>query len=114
MKEDPSRTFLCVRGFSDGYGYVREDSIIPKEGEIGVVYLDHGNHRCTNSDLCRILTSLMNNPPSETFTIRAEHIQIGHGRLQRPPRRYGFRGLPRHRERHVGVHPADGFTRIQI
>ncbi len=73
IKEDPSRTFLRVRSFLDGYGYMREDYEIPTEGEITVLYLDD-RHRYTSRRMCGIITELTENPPEETFTIRTDAV----------------------------------------
>jgi len=73
IQEDPSRTFLRVSSFLDGYGYMREDYEIPTEGEITVVYLD-GRYRYTNRQLCEKIAELRENPPPETFTIRTDSI----------------------------------------
>ncbi|MBE6560379.1 MAG: hypothetical protein E7662_04580 [Ruminococcaceae bacterium] len=73
IKEDPSRTFLRVRSFLDGYGYMREDYEIPTEGEITVIYLDD-RHRYTSRRMCGMIADLQANPPQETFTIRTDAI----------------------------------------
>jgi hypothetical protein len=73
IQEDPSRTFLRVSSFLDGYGFVREDYVIPTEGEITVVYLD-GRFRYTIRKLCTMITELRTDPPAETFTVRTDAI----------------------------------------
>ena len=73
IKEDPSRTFLRVSSFLDGYGYMREDYVIPTEGEITVVYLND-RYRYTSRSLCRMIADLRADLPAETFTIRTDAI----------------------------------------
>lgn len=84
IKEDPSRTFLRVHSFLDGYGYMREDYEIPTEGEITVVYLND-RYRYTFRSLCNMITDLRANLPAESFTIRtdavyryAESVSVGY------------------------------------
>ena len=73
IKEDPSRTFLRVRSFTDGYGYMREDYEIPTEGEVTVLYLND-RFRYTNRTLCDMIEALRTDPPAETFTVRTDAI----------------------------------------
>ena len=73
VKDDPSRTFLRVRSFTDGYGYMREDYEIPTDGEITVVYVND-RYRYTSRSLCRMIAALCADLPAESFTIRTNAI----------------------------------------
>ena len=84
IKEDPSRTFLRVSSFLDGYGYMREDYVIPTGDEITVVYLND-RYRYTSRSLCNMIADLRANLPAESFTIRtdavyryAESVSVGY------------------------------------
>ena len=73
IKEDPSRTFLRVSSFLDGYGFVREDYEIPTEGEITVVYVND-RYRYTDRRLCEMIADLRADLPDDSFTIRTDAI----------------------------------------
>lgn len=111
IQEDPSRTFLRVSSFLDGYGYMREDYEIPTEGEITVVYLD-GRYRYTNRQLCEKIAELRENPPEETFTIctdsiyrYAESVSVGYEGCPIATQFVGYLGYIN--ERWVFIPPAE-------
>lgn len=98
IKEDPSRTFLYISSFLDGYSFVREDYVIPTEGEITVLYFE--NHRITDPGFIRMIEELSIALPEETFTVRYDEM------LPSKCVRVGYEGCP------VGTHLGGYFALI--
>ena len=56
VKEDDSHTFIVVRSFLDQYLYVKEDYVIPTQGEVTAVVWD--NNKITDAAFCSAVSEL--------------------------------------------------------
>lgn len=73
VKEDPSHIFLVKRSFLDQYLCVRNDYIIPTDGEITAVCWD--NKKITDPLFCRVFSEIYLND-GETFTYETDNIHF--------------------------------------
>ena len=72
VPEDKEHNFIVFRSFLDNWEAVKESYIIPKSGNIYVVYI--GNDRYTNNDIKSAVNFLINEDLSESFKITTTNI----------------------------------------
>lgn len=72
IPEDKDHNFLAVRSFLDNWIIVRESYVIPTEGDIGVVYLDH--KRFTDGDEMEMVLSIVNEDFKDSFVVKTENM----------------------------------------
>lgn len=96
-KDDPSHTFLELRSFLDNNMVVREDYVIPTEGEFSCAYVS-GN-RFTDSSFLDVLSEIAEYEFSDKFYIEtdnilyyAKKIYVGYNDCPIGTQKFGFIG----------------------
>ena len=72
IPEDKDHNFLAVRSFLDNWIIVRESYVIPTEGDIGVVYIDH--KRFTDGDEMEMVLSIVDEDFKDSFVVKTENM----------------------------------------